>query len=135
MLKLNSQHALMATGLLPLLYMYFFSVPKYILGWGIGTYPLIVISFIAGMQYQRTTNIFVKVIAMVYPVVFSLLILQYGNAHFYYAYALLFGLALDTLLFVSRHVNSLYLVVRTFLVTAFSVLMFSLNGTPLHGMF
>ena len=132
-IKLKAHHAMMATGLLPLLYMYFFSTPKYIIGWGIGTYPLIVIGFIAGMQYQRTSNIIIQLVSMLYPVVFSLMILRQGDAHIYYAYALFFGLMVDFILMFARRVDFTYILVRTFLVTVFSVLLFSLSGVPLQG--
>ena len=134
-INLRVHHFMMATGILPLLYMYFFSTPKYIIGWGIGTYPLIVVGFIAGMQYQRTNNIVIQWVSMLYPVIFSLSILRYGDAYLYFAYALVFGLVIDTILLFARRVDFTYLLVRTFLVTLFSVLLFSLSGVPLHGVF
>lgn len=131
-LNLRAHHFLMATGLLPLLYMTVFQVPKYILGFGIGTYPLIVISFIAGMQYQRTSNTALQIIAMLYPVIFSFLVLVYGDACFYYVYALVFGLLVDYLMFFAKRLDTTYLVVRSFLVLVFSSMLFALSGVSLY---
>ena len=114
---------LMATGLLPLLGAVFISLPPYLYGWVLGTYPLLVIAFIAGMQFNATKRLSVKTIAMLYPVLVSLVLLQYGDAVLYYSIGLVMSLVVDSLLWVEGICSKHYLVIRGLLVALFILLL------------
>ena len=113
----------MATGLLPLLGTVFISLPPYLYGWVLGTYPLLVIAFIAGMQFNATKRLLLKMIVMLYPVLVSLLLLQYGNAILCYSIGLVMSLVVDGLLWVEGVCSRHYLAIRGLLVALFILLL------------
>jgi hypothetical protein len=126
-LRLNKQLLMMSFGLLPLAYMLVFSTPKYIVGWGVGTYPLIVVAFVAGMQFQRTSNTWVQILSLVYPLLISYAVLVYGDAPRIYAIGMLVGLGIDGILLLMKKISVGFCVVRIGLTVGFIAMIFTLS--------
>ena len=84
-MRISMRFVLMGLGLVPLLIIWLAPMLKMIVGWGIGTYPLIVIAFIAGMQFQMSSVNWLRVVCSLYPVLVSLGLTLYGGAFEFYS--------------------------------------------------
>ena len=117
----------MSLGLLPLLLGVLVKVDPYILGWLIGTYPLIVIAFISGMQFQADRSYLIQGISVFLPVICSLLVLFYAHAYMIYMLALMLCLCVDIALYHKKTFSVDYLRLRLVLTLLFMVLLWELN--------
>lgn len=123
----NIANGFMALGLLPLILGLIIKVDAYVLGWLIGTYPLIVVAFISGMQFQLDKNYLTQGVAVFLPVLCSLAILFYANAYIVYIVALILGLCVDARLFYCKRLSIDYMKLRLVLSLLFMVLLWELN--------
>ncbi|MCP8352165.1 hypothetical protein [Candidatus Synchoanobacter obligatus] len=117
----------MGGGLLPFVLVLAVPVPVHVYGWVIGVYPLIVLAFIAGMQFQLSQSEWLRILAMGYPVVTSLLVLVYGQAFLCFFWGYVYGLLHDGLLYRERSVHSDYCVVRSVLTALLLLFLFYLG--------
>lgn len=118
---------LMGAGLMPLILVCLVSVPKVWVGWLVGTYPLIVIAFIAGMQFQVGSGYIQQFICMLYPVIISMGLLVYGGAFEFFALGLVLGLVVDLMNLFHKKVRAEYVIWRSVLVLLFVLLLYMIE--------
>ena len=128
-MHIRTKYLLMGLGLIPLMLIWLVPTLKMIVGWGVGTYPIIVIAFIAGMQFQLSTASWMRTLVMLYPVLISFGMTIYGGAFEFYTLGLVMGLAIDILLMFYRKVSPYYVIWRTGLVLLFVFLLYMIGGS------
>ena len=128
-MRLNRRFVLMGLGLVPLVVIWLVPMVKMIVGWGIGTYPLIVVAFIAGMQFQISSVDWLRTICILYPALVSLGLTIYGGAFEFYSMGLVLGLLVDLVLLMQRKVSPQYVIGRTGLVLLFVLLLYMIGGS------
>lgn len=128
-MRISMRFVLMGLGLVPLLIIWLVPMLKMIVGWGIGTYPLIVIAFIAGMQFQMSSSNWLRVVCSLYPVLVSLGLTLYGGAFEFFSLGLVFGLLVDLVLLKQSKTSPQYVIVRTGLVLLFVLLLYMIGGS------
>jgi hypothetical protein len=119
----------MGLGLIPLVIIWLVPMLKVIVGWGIGTYPLIVIAFVAGMQFQISSANWLRMVCILYPALVSLGLTLYGGAFEFYSMGLVLGLIVDLVLLMQRKVSPQYIFGRTGLVLLFVLLLYMIGGS------
>ncbi|MEC7030227.1 MAG: hypothetical protein VXW87_00970 [Pseudomonadota bacterium] len=118
---------LMGVGLIPLILVCLMSVPKVWVGWLVGTYPLIVIAFIAGMQFQVGASYMQQFVCMLYPGIISMGLLIYGGAFEFFTLGLVFGLVVDLIHLLQKQVRPEYVIWRSVLVLLFVLLLYMIE--------
>ena len=128
-MQLSRRFVLMGLGLIPLAIIWLVPMLKMIVGWGIGTYPLIVVAFVAGMQFQISSVNWLRTVCILYPVLVSLGLTIYGGAFEFYSMGLVLGLLVDLVLLMQRKVSPQYVIGRTGLVLLFVLLLYMIGGS------
>ncbi len=129
MVQLRTRFLLAGLGVVPLLIIWLFPVLKMIVGWGIGTYPLIVIAFIAGTQYQIASAAWLQTVCLLYPVGVSIGMMLYGGAFEFYSLGLIMGLIVDLLLLYKHKVDVKHVMWRITLVLPIIILLYIIGGS------